>query len=323
MGKFCYCTAMPSSFAPDRRMSLPRRRWSGQALRTCHADFVRSLSTKRPDTRGTYERALRSFLRWADARGGVRFTKESISRYKGHLERHLELSPASVSTYLTALRRFLSYLVAHGLLAENPAEHVPGNARPRSHVRRALTAREAEQLIAVVQGTQERELRDAAMLRLMLSCGLSDVEVVRADVGDLRRTGARWVLAVQGKGHRTKDMQVGVSPDVLPALRAYLASRRGIRGADPLFVSAGNSSRGRRMTTRAVRDRINRYLEMAGLRTRENRTRITAYSLRHTAAALLARRGASADEIRRCMRFGTLETAHLYLHTPESTTDSR
>ena len=83
------------------------------------------------------------------------------------------------------------------------------------------------------------------------------------------------------------------------------------------------------MTTRALRDRINMYLEMAGLRTRENRDRITAYSLRHTAAALLARGGASADEIRQRMRFGTVETAHLYIqatqapHTTDSTADSR
>ena len=83
------------------------------------------------------------------------------------------------------------------------------------------------------------------------------------------------------------------------------------------------------MTTRAVRDRINMYLEMAGLRTPENRAQVTAYSLRHTAAALLAGSGATADEIRRRMRLGTLETAHLYIQssqtapTTDSTADSR
>ena len=320
---------MPTPSTPARRLPRLRQRWSGQALRKCHAGFIRSLSTKRPETRGTYERALRSFLRWSDVRGGVRFTEEDIRRYKRHLERRLGLSPVSVSTYLTALRRFAGYLVAHGLLAENPAASVPGNARPRSHVRRALSALEAHRLVSAVQGTAERELRDAAMLRLMLSCGLSDVEVVRADVGDFRRTGDHGVLIVQGKGHRRKDMRVGVPPEALPALRAYLASRGAVRAGDPLFVSAGNSSRGRRMTTRAVRDRINMYLEMAGLRTPENRAQVTAYSLRHTAAALLAGSGATADEIRRRMRLGTLETAHLYIQssqtapTTDSTADSR
>ena len=66
------------------------------------------------------------------------------------------------------------------------------------------------------------------------------------------------------------------------------------------------------MTTRGVRDRINAYLVAAGLKQQPHR-RITPFSLRHTAAILMARNGATADELRQRLRLGSLMTAQLYL----------
>ncbi len=73
------------------------------------------------------------------------------------------------------------------------------------------------------------------------------------------------------------------------------------------------------MTTRGVRDRVNASLTAAGVKQGKLR-RVTPYSLRHTAALLMARNGATADEIRRRMRLGSNATAQLYLqydHTNE------
>jgi integrase/recombinase XerC/integrase/recombinase XerD len=55
------------------------------------------------------------------------------------------------------------------------------------------------------------------------------------------------------------------------------------------------------------------YLEEAGVRQQGGR-RITPYSLRHTAAVLMADRGASADEIRERLRLGSNATAMLYIN---------
>ena len=67
------------------------------------------------------------------------------------------------------------------------------------------------------------------------------------------------------------------------------------------------------MTTRGVRDRVTHYLVRAGLKG-EGPRRISPYSLRHTAALLMAGDGASADEIRDRMRLGSLATAMLYIN---------
>ena len=268
---------------------------------------------RRPETRGTYERALQEFLRWSGGRRELRLSVEEIIAYKRHLTQRRGLSDVSVSTYLTAVRRLCGYLQRTGALAENPAMEVSGNPRPRTHTRKALSVSDATTLLESLRGQDERGLRDAAVIRLMLRCALSDAEIVRLDLGDLRHGKGGWTLAVQGKGKASKDASVELPGDVSNALQAYLQRRAGTREDEPLFLSAGNNSRGRRMTTRAVRDRVNEYLEQAGIRTARTRARVTPRSLRHTAALLMAAEGATPDDIQRRLRLGTLQTVYVYL----------
>jgi integrase/recombinase XerC/integrase/recombinase XerD len=268
----------------------------------------------RPETRGTYGRALREFVRWYAAGGRPgKITTADVVRYKRHLTVGKRLSAVSVSTYLTALRRFCDYLVRRRVMRENPALPVGGNSRPRLHSRAALTRAEVDVLLSVVDRWDERGLRDFAFIRLMLGCALSEIEIIRADGGD-RQAGPEGItLRVQGKGRLRKDQAVLLAPDVAEALDAYLALRPGLAPEDPLFASAGNRTRGKRMTTRGVRDRVSHYLVRAGLKGDGGR-RITPYSLRHTAAVLMAGEGATPGEIRDRMRLGSVATAMLYIN---------
>ena len=295
-----------------KNQSAKRGRFSRRDLDGHFQGFVEHLKGKRPETRGTYERSLREFVRWFSADGNVHFTTSDIERYKRHLTLRKKLSPVSVSTYLTAVRRFCEFLVSRGILGENPARSVGGNERPRSHSRDTLTPDEADRLLGSVETVDERGKRDMAMIRLMLGCGLSEIEIIRADIRDLRTSGGQAALLVQGKGHTVKDELVFLPKEAYGAIQEYLDKRASANPADPLFASAGNRTRGERMTTRGVRDRINACLERAGIRGIAGR-RITPYSLRHTAAALLAQGGATEEELQKRMRLGSLATARLYL----------
>jgi integrase/recombinase XerC len=275
--------------------------------------FLKSLRLMRPETRGTYGRALREFVRWYSRQGGTKITTRDVERYKKHLTSGKHLSAVSVSTYLTALRRFCDYMVRRKIMRENPALHVGGNSRPRLHSRASLTQDEVAKLLSVVERTDERGLRDFAFIHLMLGCALSEIEIIRADAGDRQGGSGGTNLRVQGKGRLIKDQAVVLPPEVVSALDAYLAHRPGIAPEDPLFASAGNRTRGKRMTTRGVRDRVTHYLVRAGLKGTDER-RITPYSLRHTAALLMAGAGAGPDEIRDRMRLGSVATAMLYIN---------
>ena len=267
------------------------------------------LKGKSKETVGTYRRSLNEFERWhAVERGAFRFRTEDVERYKLYLMEDRELSQVSVSTYLTALRRFCQYLVDVGLLEENPARPVKGNRRPSEHSRKVFTEDEVARLLDVLRTTSPIEKRDRAIVFLMLYAGLSEIEIVRADLRDLDQTLLGWYLRVQGKGRTVKDQQVPVDPPVMDAIRLYLDTRGRIRPEDPLFVSHGHRSAGARLNTRSVRSRVNALLKTARLK----RPGVTPHSLTHTAALIWLNDGMGVEEVRERMRHGTLDTTMIY-----------
>ena len=156
------------------------------------------------DTRGTYRRSLRVFNRWCEADASFRFRVEDIERYKTFLTTTRRLSPLSVSTYLTALRRWCAHLVERGLLEENPAEDVAGNRRPQRHLRAWLSDAEIARLLETLSEEDEAASRNNAIIRLMLDCGLTSAEIANLDVDDYGGTPRHvgWPMPVQ---HRRKS----------------------------------------------------------------------------------------------------------------------
>jgi len=267
------------------------------------------LKDKSPETRGTYRRTLNEFERYHATRAArpssrFRWVERDVEAYKTYLMEERKLSQVSVSTYLTALRRLCDYLVARGELDDNPARGVKGNRRPQSHTRGVLTEDEVEALFEAVPKTTEIGRRDRALIALMVYGGLSEVELVRADVGDVDRTLMGTFLHVQGKGRQSKDEAVPLDAAAIDPLEIYLMERDGAAPTEPLFVSHGHRSAGTRLNTRSVRGRVNTHLRAAKVKRRG----ISPHSLTHTAALIWLNSGMAVEEVRRRMRHGTLET---------------
>ena len=291
-------------------MAAPPLRLSVADLESRLDGFVTEyLKDKSEQTRGTYRRTLNEFERYHGARAGrpssrFRFVEADVEAYKAYLMEERELSQVSVSTYLTALRRFCDYLVARGDLAENPARGVKGNRRPESHSRAVLRASEVEALFEAVPDATLIGRRDRAIMALMVFGGLAEIELVRADVGDLDRTLMGTALLVQGKGRKSKDERVPLDDPALAPLDVYLQARSDARPTAPLFVSHGHRSEGTRLNTRSVRGRVNGHLRAAKLKKRG----VSPHSLTHTAALIWLNDGMPVEEVRRRMRHGTLDT---------------
>jgi integrase/recombinase XerD len=287
-------------------------RLSHRILQKQTADFLASFTSI--ETRGTYERALREFSRW-QVDSGMSFSgTEDVLRYRKYLEKKKKLSSASVATYLTALRRLCDHMVRCKVLPVNPADGVSCSQSTRAHTHDQLNEREIETLLAAIDGGDERGIRDLALLLLMVVCGLTPVELIRADIGDVVLDGRRATLAVQRKGKKKKDTIIELPTNVRRAIREYLGYRSHAKRQEPLFESSGNRTRGERMTPRGLRSRISHYLTKAGFSSTSQRT-LSPISLRHTAVASSVRGGATIEEVRTKFHIGTDTTARLYIKT--------
>ena len=266
------------------------------------------LADKSDETVGTYRRSLNSFQKWFVQENNFRFREDGVRDYKRYLMEERDLSQVSVSTYLTALRRFCQYLTDIGKLTHNPAKAVKGNRRPDTHSRSVLTETDIEKLEEVLGTATQIDKRDYAIVSLMLYAGLSEIEIVRANVEDLEHTLMGPVLRVQGKGREVKDQEAPLDDPVLEAVEDYLDTRDNVHPEDPLFVSHGHRSSGKRLKTRSVRSRINDYLRKAEIK----RKGVSPHSLTHTAALLWLNDGMPIEEVKERMRHGTLETTMIY-----------
>ncbi len=154
--------------------------------------------------------------------------------------------------------------------------------------------------------------RDFALIALCMTTGIRTIEVRRADVGDLSTMAGFTVLYVQGKGHDEKADFVKIAEPVEDALRLYLKERKA-KDKEPLFASTSNNNRGKRITTRSISRIIKDSLVNAGY----NSDRLTAHSMRHTAATMNLLNGGTLEETRQLLRHTSINTTMIYAHNLE------
>lgn len=276
--------------------------------------FLKECERKSAETRGTYQRALRDFLKWFPIDKRFLFRIRDVERYKRYLIERKGLQNVSVATYMTALRRFCQYLIDIKLLEANPAASVVGGRRPAGHSRTFLNYDEIGALLSAVDRSTLQGERDYAIILLMLDCALSERECLLADVGDITDDGSVRRLQVQGKGRTMKDESAVLTADARAAMDSYLTRRFGIeeRRADaPLFASMSNRTSGQRMTARGIREAVTRWLRASGVKGNRDRE-LTPFSLRHTAGLLMVDSGATIEEVMTRMRIEWAPTAQLY-----------
>jgi len=265
-------------------------------------------------SRATYRRMLRRFQAWLKDTGRLgrlgELRRADIIAYKAELSQHHK--PTSVSGYLTAVRRFFSYLETVKVYP-NIAAGIKGPKKPRGFRKDTLTPSQVRAALASIGTDSEEGLRNFAILNLMARTGLRDIEVARADIGDLRQQGGETVLYIQGKGRASKDEVVLLVDEALEPLLAYLAARGCHDEEAPLFASCSRRNRGGRLTTRSISRVVKEAFRGIGL----DSPRLTAHSLRHTAISLAIKGGASLHQAQAMARHADPKTTMIYFHNEQ------
>lgn len=235
-------------------------------------------------------------------------TRDDVKSFKEYLVNEKKLKPATVSGYLASVRSFYAYSEDNGI--ENIAHRVKGVTDSRSFKKESLTPDQARRLLASIDRSTEKGLRDFAILNLMLRTGLRDIEIVRANCRDIQTKAGVDVLYVQGKGRASKDNFVVLTPKALSPIAAYLEKRGKVDKLDPLFASVSSRNAGERLTVRSVSRIAKSALRAIGI----DDERYTAHSLRHTAITFSLLGGATERDAQQMARHANITTTMLYSH---------
>lgn len=269
-----------------------------------------------PKTIESYTRALKQLYYYFSLKGITRPQREDIIAYKEELIAQ-GYKPTTIQNYITAAKVFFTWTAQAGYYP-NIAEHIKGAKLDREHKKDYLTSRQVKEILGSIEQNTPQGLRDYAILALMVTGGLRDIEVSRANIEDLRTAGESTVLYIQGKGRQEKTDYIKISEPVEKAIRAYLKSRGNAAEAEPLFTSLSNNSKGGRLSTRAISGIVKTRLINAGF----NSARLTAHSLRHTAVTLSLLAGKNIAEVQQFARHANITTTMIYNHALDKAKNS-
>lgn len=261
----------------------------------------------RANSKNVYRRGLLYFFRWVESTGRVisELTRADIITFKDSLlATHSNLS---VAGYLVALRRFYEWCEGNKLYP-NIAKGIKSPKRKNAYLKEHLRENQIHDLLKHYEGN----LRDFAIVNLLLRTGLRTIEVVRANVEDITFKGGQRILRVWGKGRDDKDTFVVLTDKAYAPIRAYLDTRKTATLKEPLFISTSNRNLCGRLTTRTISKICKEGLCAIGLDAHE----YTAHSLRHTTAVMLLKHGTLSD-VQSVLRHASPVTSQIYTKSIE------
>ena len=258
-------------------------------------------------TRQTYTGNIRRFSDWLRVNGIQRPERPDILNYRNELS--TKYKPATVHGYLIAVKLFFQWTEQAGIYPDI-AKRIKGEPVDPYYKKDPLTGKQAAKVLENINENTAAGLRDYALISLMLTTGLRTNSIILADIGDIRTLEGIPVLYYQGKGHKEKAEFVKLSEPVLKAIQRYLETR-GAEPAphEPLFASVAHRNAGKRLTTRSISRIVKEALKAAGLES----DRLTAHSLRHTAANLAIRNGAPLREVQQLLGHKNINITMIYL----------
>ena len=271
------------------------------------ASFVDFLDVA-PLTVKTYKAGIARLIAYCKTAGITSPQREDISAFKKSLTA-CGCKPATVASYLSAIRRFFDWTESEGLYP-NITRGIKAPKIDKGHKRDFLTAPQIQSMMKGIDTSTVEGKRNFAILALMATGGLRTVEVMRANVEDLTTAGGEPVLFVQGKGRTDKKEFVKLTPEVLQAIREYLNARGKVNRKEPLFVSCSHRNRGGRLTTRTISGIAKASMISAGYYS----DRLTAHSLRHSAVTIALMAGQSLAEVQYFARHSNISTTQIYAH---------
>lgn len=272
--------------------------------------FISYLDAK-PKTVASYTRSLKQFFNWIYEHNISRPQFEDIKAYRAYLT--ATCKPATVQAYIFVVRRFFDWTESEGIYP-NVAGKIKGATLNKEPKKDYLTSDQVKAVLAGIDKDSLQGKRDYALVSLMVTGGLRDIEAKRANIEDLRAAGNNTVIYLQGKGRDEKAEYVIVPPQVERIIREYLKERGETDATQPLFVSLSNNSKGQRMSERSISGICKAAMQAAGY----DSSRLTAHSLRHTAVtlALIANDG-NIQEAQQFARHKNIATTQIYAHNLE------
>jgi len=295
---------MPKS--KSRKKKSPKRVLALPDLEQAKAAVLNSLTSA--SGQRTYDHAIREFVAWYCSEPRLAFNRTVVLRYRIHLEQR-QYAPATINLRLAAVRRVAYEAADAGLLSPELAagiRRVKGVRRIGVRLGNWLTPEQGRQLLASTTPSTSRELRDYAMLAMLIGCGLRRAELLALTLESIQQREEHWVIAdLVGKGGHVRTVPV---PAWVKAAVDGWTTAVGITHG-PVFRAINKAGRvwGDGMTPKVIWEVVKTAAARAGIE------KLAPHDLRRTCARLCHLAGGELDQIQFLLGHVSIQTTERYL----------
>ncbi|MBL8646527.1 MAG: tyrosine recombinase [Sphingosinicella sp.] len=212
-----------------------------------------------------------------------------------------DLAATSLARKLSAVRRFLAFLVSEGLRTDNPAGDLasPTKGRP---LPKTLSREEVDRIFAVVEeeaASGPAGLRLKALIELLYGSGLRATELVSLPRAAIKPGTPYAVL----KGKGDKERMVPVSSRAGEAVAAWAAT---LAPGEKFLFPSGN--------THMSRVRLFQIVKTLAAAAGISPLRVSPHVLRHAFATHLLEGGADLRALQSMLGHADIATTQIYTH---------
>jgi len=235
-------------------------------------------------------------------------TAEEIRSFLAYLNQN-NYSRSSSARKLATLRSFYKFLVRRGYVGTNPVSAIK-TPKQDKRLPKCLTLEQIQTLLEAPKETDLLGIRDKAMLETIYSTGVRVSELVGLNFDDVDFLAG--MLHIRGKGNKERLSPIGQT--AMMSIKRYLAMRQedprsASFDARALFVN----KHGKRLSTRSVRRKLDKYLIQAGLD-----PSISPHTLRHSFATHMLNNGADLRSVQELLGHQSISTTQIYTHLTTS-----
>lgn len=271
-------------------------------------EYIRYLHDVKQTSHNTelcYERDLKKaadYFAGQEIENLLEVTPTNLNSYMLYLERE-QLSPATVSRNVAALKSFFRYLVQEHRVAEDPT----GQLKPPKVEKKApcvLTIEEAGRLLRQPDRSTAKGIRDSAMLELLYATGIRVSELIHLKTGDVNLP-LGYITCTEHE----RDRIIPFGETAGQAMRQYLETAREalLKGGESEYFFTNCS--GKPMSRQGFWKVLKGYAAEAGI-TED----ITPHTLRHSFALHLLQNGADLKRVQEMLGHADISTTQMYLH---------
>jgi integrase len=259
-------------------------------------------------SRRSYKHAIEEFMAWYCSEPRLGFNRSVVVRYRSFLE-SLSLSAATINLHLSAIRRLADEAAESGWLSSELAigvRRVKGVKRLGRRLGNWLTGDQAQELLNAVSQSTMRGRRDAALIGLLLGCGLRRSEAVNLRFDQLQLRESHWVIVdMVGKGGRLRT--VPVPPWCKSLIDVWLRDSRVTEGKIFRRVSKNGARQDAGVTSDVVWYAVKRYGKRIGV------AGLAPHDLRRTCARLCHGAGGELEQIQFLLGHASVQTTERYI----------